>query len=104
MHAVESKHVALASDMDLFDEAASSQLAESVDYQGFHNSDDSYCSEGSALVYMAPEETKKFVQNLQMDQTEFLAKSEFVSRRDDSDDYYDQSDDEDIGRRMGERD
>ena len=86
MHAIESKHVALASDIDLFDEAASSQLAESVDYLG---SDDSYCSEGSALVYMAPDETKKFVQNLQMDKTEFLAKSEVVSRMDNTDDYYD---------------
>ena len=84
-HAIESQH--LVANFDLFgSDVASSQLAESVEYQGpigdYYTDDDSYLmgSTGSdhaaeAMLHMAGDETKKFVDNLALDRTEFLAES-----------------------------
>ena len=74
-HSVNSTHQVFKL---MHSEMASSEYAESEEYVGFQSGSEYCCSEGSALIQMAPEETKKFVANLQMDHTEYLAESRIV--------------------------
>lgn len=78
-HQVHSKHIVIQINSE-----ASSFYAESVEYEGGYQSDGSglplsLCSEVSARLHLAPDDTKKFVQNLQVDQDEYLAESHIVS-------------------------
>jgi len=82
MHLVESKHLAIP-DQFFADDYDSSNFAESVNYD---YPDSTYCvSESYDFVHMAPGDTKRFVDNLKMDETEFLAESRIVSGAEDTD-------------------